>query len=358
MIDIKNAHGGNILAMAGILGCGTEDLIDMSSNLTPLGMVPGLQNELVKRLSEIAFLPETGSETLCRLFAEKYGLHQDQVLAGNGTTEFIYAVPASLGHERALIVEPTYSDYQVASRWAGMKVDLFELHHADGFQLDLRRLREALTGNELVFLCNPNNPTGGMIPSADLVGLAEENQGSSFLIDESYRSFLPDPSVLDYPLPANLYALGSFSKVYGIPGLRLGFLAASRENMTRLAQHREPWGVNRMAQVAGEFLLRDGDGYVDNVVRFLATHRPAFVKELAALPGVEVIPGTSHFILCFLSGAMRADVLCEKMLARKIMIRNCASFYGLDDRFFRLSMQSESKNAICLSALRDIMSGA
>jgi len=107
--------------------------------------------------------------------------------------------------------------------------------------------------------------------------------------------------------------------------------------------------------LAGEFLLQHGDAYVAEAVRFLEQHRPAFVRGLAALPGVEVMPGEAHFILCFLHGAMRAAELREKMLARRIMIRDCANFSGLDDRYFRVSMQSEANNQQCLAALADIL---
>lgn len=351
----RHAHGGNILATAQQLGCGVDELIDLSSNLTPLGMVPGLVEALVARMGEIRFLPESGSETLVALFAARYGLLPTQVLAGSGTTEFIHGLPAALGLRQGLIVTPTYSDYQVACQLAGMAVESFPLRPEEGFRLDLGRLSTHLAGGELVFICNPNNPTGGLVSSAALHDLARNHPDSVFLIDESYLSFLREPSLASFPQLENLFVLGSFSKVFGIPGLRLGFLIASEGGMHRLAARSKPWGVNRLAQIAGEFLLQHGDAYVEEAVCFLEQHRPAFVSGLAALPEVEVMPGESHFILCFLKGVMRAAELREKMLARRIMIRDCANFSGLDDRYFRVSMQSVAKNEQCLAALADIL---
>lgn len=355
MTDKMDAHGGNILATAQALGCAVDELSDMSSNLTPLAMVPGLAEELAAHLGEIRFLPESGSETLQALFAEKYALLPIQVLAGNGTTEFIHGLPAALGLRQGLIVTPTYSDYQVACQLAGMAVASFPLRPEEGFRLDLPHLSAQLAGGELVFICNPNNPTGGLVSSATLHQMARNHPDTVFLVDESYLSFLREPSLVRFPLLDNLFVLGSFSKVFGIPGLRLGFLVASERGMGRLAARSKPWGVNRLAQVAGEFLVKHGDAYVEEAVFFLEQHRPSFVRGLAALPGVEVIPGASHFILCFLKGAMRAGELREKMLARRIMIRDCANFRGLDDRYFRVSMQSVSKNEQCLAALSEIL---
>ena len=355
LISAQGVHGGDILSMAKRLGCEVSDLVDLSSNLTPLGMVPGLREALVERLGEISFLPESGSETLVHLFAGKYGCSPQQVLAGNGTTEFIYAVPTSVQAKRALIVVPTYGDYQTASEWAGLSVDFFTLKADEDFALDFNRLSACLTGGELVFLCNPNNPTGRVVPSRELMDFILAHPASEFLIDESYLPFVNEPSLAGFPLPANLFLLCSSSKIYGIPGLRLGFLVANEEKMARFAAHRKPWGVNRMAQMAGEYLLAHGDDYVQAVREYLAQVRPGFVARLAALPGVRVVPGAANFILCRLDGPMTAPQLREGMLGQRIMIRDCSNFTGLDDHYFRVSLQGADRNERCLAALAGIL---
>lgn len=350
-------HGGNIIATAKELKCAAADLIDMSSNLAPFGIAPGLKEELIEKLEEISYLPETGSETLRDIFAGKYGLKGKQVLVGNGTTEFIYAVPAGLDLTRGVIVNPTYSDYQLACEWAGLASVSFDLKPEDDFQLDLNRLAGMLQGGELVFICNPNNPTGGLIPSAALYDFIKQQESSIFLVDESYLPFVREPSLLDFALPENLFVLNSFSKIYGIPGLRLGFLASTEHNMAKMSERRKPWGVNRMAQIAGEFLLNHADGYVEKVIGFVEKQRPSVVKALDKLPGVQVIPGAANFILCYLSGDVRADYLRQRLRAYRIMIRDCSNFRGLDDHYFRLSLKDEKSNGFCLQMLKDIMGG-
>jgi len=341
--------------MAKRLGCAVGELIDLSSNLTPLGMPPGLREALIERLSEISFLPENGSETLVKIFAEKYGCSPQQVLAGNGTTEFIYAVPESVQAKRALIVAPTYGDYQPASQWAGLEVEFFHLKADEDFALDFNRLSSRLAGAELVFFCNPNNPTGRVVASRELLDFILAHPASEFLIDESYLPFVDEPSLVGFPLPANLFILCSSSKIYGIPGLRLGFLVASEEKMARFAARRKPWGVNRMAQVAGEYLLGHGDGYVQAVREYLAQVRPDFVARLTALPGVQVISGSANFILCRLAGPMSAAQLREAMLGQRIMIRDCSNFTGLNAQYFRVSLQGPDRNERCLAALAKIL---
>jgi len=348
-------HGGNIIATARELGCTVTDLVDMSSNLMPLAMDAGLRQTLIDRLAEIGFLPETASETLRDLFAARHCRTSAEVLVGNGTTDFIFAVPAAAGRKRALIVNPTYNDYRLACAWAGVPVSDCFLAAEDHFRLAPERLAAELTGDELVFLCNPNNPSGGCTPSATLHALAQDNPATLFLVDESYLPFTRGKSLLDLPPLANLLVLTSFSKIYGIPGLRLGFLTGSPTLLATITARNKPWTVNRMAQVAGEYLVSKGDAHVEEVLRFIETHRPDFVARLAALPGVEVIDGVCNFILCRLGGKLRADRLRAEMLARRIMIRDCANFTGLDDRYFRISLKDPANNQRCLDGLAEIL---
>lgn len=350
-------HGGNIVATAKNLGCKVTELIDMSSNLTPFGMVPGLKEVLINNLDEISYLPETSSETLCRIFADKYGLKQDQVLAGNGTTEFIFALPSLFARERAIIVNPTYSDYRLACSWANVPVFDYMLSLQEDFALDLDSLAENFKGGELVFICNPNNPTGRLISSQDLYEMIIHHPDTYFMVDESYLPFTQESSLLHFDLPSNLFILCSLSKIYGIPGLRLGFLVASSDNLSKMAKLRKPWGVNRVAQLAGEYLLPQANNYIEEVRQFLDKERPRFIRTLSSIKGIHVIPGKANFILCYLKGPVLADEIHEKLLHKKIMIRNCASFDGLDDHYFRMSLKQKRENDLCLQALVQVLEG-
>lgn len=348
-------HGGNIVATAKDLGCDVSDLIDMSSNLTPLGAVPGLYESIISSLNQIAYLPETGSETLIEKFAEKYGIKENQIMAGNGTTEFIFALPAAGDCDHAVIVNPTYSDYRLACEWQQVPVYSFILQYEEQFCLNLEKLSSRLKGRELVFICNPNNPTGVLTASKDLLQCALANPDTTFLVDESYLSFTREESLLHYELPENLYILCSFSKIYGIPGLRLGFIISSEDNIQKLTRQRKPWGVNRVAQISGEFLLDHGDHYQEEVVCFLEQNKNNFVQQLNKIKGVDVVPGKANFILCHLDKDISVDELQTKMLKKKIMIRNCNTFEGLGEHFFRISLKDERSNNYCLLSLQEIL---
>ncbi|MFP3982665.1 MAG: pyridoxal phosphate-dependent aminotransferase [Desulfurivibrionaceae bacterium] len=327
----------------------------MSSNLTPLGIAPGVKEAVQENFDQIGYLPESVSQSLVETFAGKYGISPDHVLAGNGTTEFIFALPEVFPGERALIVNPTYSDYQLACKWAGLKVDAFNLRMEEDFTLDLERLQENLLGGELVFWCNPNNPTGGLTPSLELYAFIKANPETSFFIDESYLPFIREKSLIEFDLLPNLYLLSSFSKIYGIPGLRLGFLVSAADSFHLLSKKRKPWGVNTLAQVAGQYLLKYGDSYVEKVQDYVARERIPFGQSLESLEGVSVIPGRANFILSYLQGRVTVEELQNRLLEKRIMIRNCASFESLDSHFFRVSLKDQEANRKFLVAMQEIL---
>ena len=349
-------HGGDILAVARSLGCSPAELDDMSSNLAPFGPAPGVREALLSRLDEIAYLPETGSESLRDCLAARYERSQEEILAGNGTTEFIFGLPAGLLPRVGVVVNPSYGDYRLACGWAGVEAENFDLDPAEDFVLDLSRLSGTLRGGELVFLCNPNNPTGALTPSRQLHEFIARHRSSHFLVDEAYLPFTGEESLLDLPSLDNLLVLQSFSKIYCIPGLRLGFMAGPAGLLARVRERSKPWGVNRMAQVAGEYLCRHGDAYVAEVAAFVARERKAVAEQMADLPGMTVIPGRANFLLGRLAeDRLGAGELRHRMLQRRFIIRNCANFATLDERYFRISLKDSATNRRCLATLAGII---
>ena len=269
--------------------------------------------------------------------------------AGNGTTDFIYDLPTMAKFKKAIIVNPTYSDYRLACDYAGLPWQSFTLEFPD-FSIDFKKLDEVIEGGELLFLCNPNNPTGHMVGSDILRAFIKQHPQTTFVIDESYLPFTEEPSLVRGELPDNLFILCSSSKIYGIPGLRLGFLVSTEQNMAAIKGRCRPWTVNRLAQLAGEFLLSEAELYVHDVQSFISKERAFVVDQLQDLPDLAVVPGIANFILCHLS-TLSADQLAEKMLAKKIMIRNCASFDGLDQSYFRFSLKKAEDNRFFLDVL-------
>ncbi len=351
-------HGGNIFQAAKTLGCHPSAIMDMSSNVSPLGMPPGLVETLQERCNELVSLPEVNSASLCADFAAAMGLKNNQVLAGNGSTEFIYMVPSALRTRRALIVGPTYSDYADACRACGIEPVFWFAREKAGFEPDLDEISSRLAQVDTVFLCNPNNPTGQLIPAQSLIHLVEACPDVRFVVDESYLPFVPhwEAESLGKTGAHNVIVLQSFSKVFAIPGLRLGFLVAAPEMIQAFHPFRQPWSVNRMAQLAGSFLLSK-KGVVEEVARFTQKEREAFLGYLQGMSVLSPFPSAVHFVLFRLNGTLTSKALVKALEKSRILIRDCSNFRGLSERFVRIALKGSDTNRRCAQILREVAAG-
>jgi threonine-phosphate decarboxylase len=342
-------HGGNIFALARRLGCAPEDILDLSSNVNPLGPPPGLCGYLAARLDAVAVLPEVDSRDIVERYAARLGVPPECMAAGNGTTQFIYSVPSTLGVRRALIVGPTYSDYADSCRLQGIAPEYLLWPAADRFRPDLQRLSDAAAGADTVFVCNPNNPTGALIPGDDLRRVCAAHPRVRFVVDESYLPFAPDAerhSLVGCGLE-NVLVLLSISKIYRIPGLRIGFLVSAPAVIERFKGELWPWSVNGVAQAAVRFICDSGpaiDAFTADTRRHLERERRDLEERLGAIPGVIPYPSTVSFTLARLPDGLSAAAACSRLAGQRILIRDCSNFVGLSERFIRICPRSRDAN--------------
>lgn len=338
-------HGGNIYELARKLGCSPFEIVDVSSNVNPLGPPPGLCEFLAGCLSAVTVLPEVDNRELTRRFAGYAGLPAERVLAGGGTTQFIYSLARVLPEKRALILGPTYSDYADGCRLNGLEPEFVLAEEGDRFEPPLARLEAALRGRELVFICNPNNPTGRLIPGRDLAGLCRRHPRTRFVVDESYLPFVPEAekeSIAGQGL-ANVIVLLSISKIFRIPGLRIGFLAAEPETAAACSRAVWPWSVNSLAHCAVQFITEHPEpvrGFVVESRKRLAHEREVFRGLMEQHPGFTVFPACASFMLVRLPERLSAGQAWAQLAEERILIRDCSNFYGLSDRFIRICPKS------------------
>lgn len=341
-------HGGNIAEAAAALGCRLEEIIDMSSNINPLGTPPGLLEHLGRRLPVVCALPQVDAAKAVTAYAEWQGLAPGRVLAGAGTTQFLYQLPAALKISSAIVVSPTYADYADALAMNGVVFRHFKLTDENGFAPDLNALADAAETVDAVFFCNPNNPTGYHTPTDAIEQLANACPDTRFVIDESYLPFVDgcgDDSIAYRDLP-NVIVLQSLSKMFCIPGLRVGFCVAAEDTVEKIARRSPPWAVNALAQEAVTFIAanaEDAAAHVANTRKYLVAERDGFLASLENVPNVQAFSGQATFILIRLYG-LAADDLVRHMLEHRFLIRDCSNFHGLSDRFVRVSLKGQDEN--------------
>jgi threonine-phosphate decarboxylase len=359
-IFMLGGHGGNIYETARRQGCAPSEIIDMSSNTNPLGPPPGLVDFLKNNIDAVTDLPEVDSQEITRFFAECFALDPDRVLTGNGTTQFIYTIPQVLETKKAVILGPTYADYADACRVHNLRPAMLLAEASDDFRPDMNRLTNKIDDKDSVFICNPNNPTGSLIPRDELERLCRSHPDTNFIVDESYLSFVSHgekESLINTGL-SNVIVLVSISKIFKIPGLRIGFVISAAETIKKFRRCLLPWSVNSLAQAAGRYLAAQRTeigSFIQRTQLFFEDQRNEFHEKFKHFPEISLFPSTTSFMLIKLPPILSADRVCNQLAREKILIRNCSNFYGLSDQFIRISLKSREQNRMLAEKLLAIL---
>ena len=347
-------HGGNVKALADRLQCPIDQITDMSSNLNPLGPPPGLVEFIKENIHRICSLPDVDASKTVHAFSRYYDIDSDRVIAGNGTTWFIYTLPAALGLKKMLISGPTYSDYRDACIMHSVDYTYSMASREFLFEPDFDRVSEMLSDKsqniDAFVLCNPNNPTGSFADQKRIIDLLTIHRDIIFIIDESYLPFMDDAESIslvgetNFP---NLIVLSSMSKIFRIPGLRTGFLCADPAIVKRIMAFYQPWSVNALAQAAVIYIFENNEiitPFIEKTRKFIKTEKKKFVNSLKNCNFIRFFDSQTYFVLAELKNKIKSDKICRYLADRKILIRDCTNFQGLSDNFIRFSLKTEKEN--------------
>lgn len=342
-------HGAHGALAARSMGAREGDFLDFSQNINPLGPPPGALEAARDAVAESsAGYPPLDYPELREALAEYLTVSPDRILPTNGGAEALFlAARVAVGkRRRALILEPTFSEYAAAARAAGMETVRRPFRNVEnGLRPDPTAL-EDLDAFDAVFLCNPNNPTGDVLDTDEvrsISGLALA-AGTTLILDEAFADFAPQHGYC-CEVDDHLLVARSFTKFFAMPGLRLGALVTA--NPERARSFQPSWSVNVAAVAAGIVAARDAD-YAGTTLATVERLRSDFSAALSELPGLEVFPGAANFLL-----VRGPRGLTHDLARRGILVRGCGPFAGLGDDFFRVAVRKTEENARLLLALRE-----
>ncbi len=345
-------HGGGVARAAKELGVSPAQILDFSASINPLGMPPEVRDAVVASLDEAVHYPEIDAASLRRDLAVHHRLPGPCLLPASGSTELIYLIPRVLRPRRALVVCPAFGEYARALSLAGCVVDRFCLSPQQGFALDPEALISSLScETDLVILANPGNPTGVGIPPHIVRELATRLEGrATLMLDEAFVDFCPERSVIeevrDHP---NLLVLRSMTKFYAVPGLRIGYLAASEPLVLRLEAAMLPWSLSTPALFAARACLPLGD-YRDRTLEEIAQLRSILSAGLTRL-GCEVVAGEANYLLLRLPQGVLGSEVAARLYPQGMLVRSCTDFIPLDDAWLRVAVRTDRENLRLIDAL-------
>ena len=350
------AHGGNIYDAAP----GGGEWLDFSANINPLGLSQKVWQAIENGIGKIVHYPDPSARALKQAIAEHYDVPRANIVLGNGGAELFYVFFHAVRPKRVLLPVPSFSEYERAALSAGAEVVYLPLREENDFRVDEREILSQLQAGDCLILGNPNNPTGQLV-KADMLErvIGEANRKNvRVLVDESFVDFRTD--VGDYTVRAlvgaydNLIVVQSLTKFFAIPGLRLGFAVTTPSLAEKLEAAKDPWNTNLLAQAAGVAALGDRD-YQKKTLEWLEPEREYMYRSLSGFEGIKVYRPTVNFIfLRLLSEWGTSSVFCERMKEKRILIRNCSNYPGLDDTYVRLAVKTREENEVLLDAFRQI----
>jgi len=323
---------------------GKKIVSNFSSNVYNRIDHSGLYQRLNERLSTICSYPEPMPYSLESEIARRYSLTPRQVCVTNGATEAIYLIAQVFQGRISAVLGPTFSEYADACRVHRHKVKPF--YSLDALPEDA----------ELVWICNPNNPTGEVRNKEDLKALVDSHPDKLFIFDQSYeyftlKSLLGIKEAASFP---NVILLHSMTKQYAIPGLRVGYFTASEGLTDDVRCRRMPWSVNSLAIEAAKYLLEEGDGISADIPELLA-ERERLTNLLLATGMLEIWPTDTHYMLIKLRMGKAAALKDFLAVNHGILIRDASNFEGLDERFFRIATQTPEENDKLVKAISEWM---
>lgn len=356
-------HGSDLEKIEKVFGIKKEEIVSYSANVNPLGISHKLREVLSQHLDAITRYPDREYTKLRQCIADYTGAQMENIIMGNGSTELISLFIQTNHPKKAMILGPTYSEYERDINLGGGTCIYFPLKEENHFRLNVNDLCHQLDDNlDLLVLCNPNNPTSSSITRKEMRRILDAcmEHGIFVMVDETYVEFAPDErnvtsvSLTNYY--SNLIILRGTSKFFASPGLRLGYaITGNRDVAKEINTRKDPWTINSLAEIAGQIMFRDED-YIRETKELITSERARLYQELSSWDTVRVYEPQANFILMkILKEGVDAEILFEHCIRKGMMIRNCSTFPFLDSQFIRFCIMSPEDNDRLLEAFRELL---
>jgi threonine-phosphate decarboxylase len=362
----SNGHGGDVYAAARDLRRGVHHLLDFSASINPLGPSPAALRAIADAAPLLQHYPDPTCWDVRQALANHWQRPAEEFLVGNGSTELIHLLPEALHIQHLLVVGPTFSEYAAAMRRSGGRVSLVMGDRTEAYRPPLEQVVAAISETsravarrrpiDAVLLCNPNSPTGYASSAEAVMRVARRvtRRGGWCIVDETFAEYCADASILSHMLPARTIVLRSFTKFYGLPGLRVGYAVANKPTIRRMGAHQPPWSVNMLAQRAAVAALGDGR-HASRSLRFMDRERTRLRKALTRLPGCILFPSAANFLLMELPAGWKATGTAAALRRKGILIRDCSQVPGLNAQSVRFAVRTRGENDRLLHALARVL---
>lgn len=360
----KNAfHGSDLELIEQEYGIPKEQIVSFSSNVNPLGISRKLRQSIIENVDKITTYPDRDCTELRQTLSEYSGAKIEQIQVGSGVTELISMCIETVKPKKALLIEPTYSEYERVIKIGGGEVISFPVKEEEDFQVNVENLCNTLQEEyDLLIICNPNNPTGKAVKQDGLRKIFShcKERGIYVMVDETYVEFAEElEEITAIPLVNefdNVFVLRGISKFFAAPGLRFGYLINSNKEVQEYMDRvKNPWTINTLAAVCGAEMFRDTE-FVERTRRFMAAEKNRLFEFLKGISGLKVYEPTANFVLMkILNPEVTSEMIFEHCIKEGLMIRDCSSFTGFGSEYIRFCICMPEENTRLMEKLKELL---
>ena len=352
-------HGANLYDLSNKYGFSKENFMDFSSNINPLGSSKLAKQYIIDNIDMVSMYPDTEYTGLKKSISNYCKCLTKNILLGSGATELISSFIETINPKNALLLSPAYSEYEKELNKVNCNIFKYFSLKENNFIIDVDKLINNINSNnyELIIICNPNNPTGFTFSKNDIEKILKSTN-AFVMVDETYIEFTDidlysSTSLVDEY--SNLFVIRGTSKFFSTPGIRLGYGLISNEFIKeKINSNLDLWNINIFASTMGEIMFSDKD-FIENTTNIILNQRDYMSNQLKTLKELKVYNTQGNFILCeIISKDLTANQLREKLIPKKIIIRDCSSFDGLDEYFFRVCILKPEQNQLLINELNTI----
>ena len=358
------SHGGDIWGFSRKYNVPIEDILEFSGPINFLGPCPKAVEAVKQCAKLIKFYPDPNPVEFKEEIANYVGhsVQEENVILGSGSIELIYSITQVLPRGfKALIPIPSFSEYEKAALRVGGKPEFIQLQQ--NFALENEKIKKAVTADtKILCLCNPHSPSGILYGKSEILDLLDfcQKKDIIFSIDENYIEFADEGQkttlagmVKEYE---NLFVIRSVTKFFGMAGIRLGYGIATPSLVEKLENVRLPWSINSLASYAALAAFKDTE-FIENTKKTISKEREQLVQNLGIIEGFHVFPSVTNFLLVKMENRKITSTQLKDALAReRILIRDCCTFMGLDDHYFRVTVRSAKDNQKLVGTIKEVLS--
>lgn len=354
----KVVHGGNLDELSRTYKLNKENLIDFSANINPLGVNIKVKEAIINALNEIERYPDITYYNLKLAISEFEKVNYNKLILGNGAAEVIFNLVRSIKPKKVLIPAPTFGEYEEAVLSINSSIEYYYLKEDNNWIIDEDIINHINEDIDMVFICNPNNPTGILTDKEVIINIAKKALSTNTIlaIDESFLDFIRDGenySVINLLKEYNnIFIIKSMTKLFAIPGIRIGYgMCENKEIIKNMELVSVPWNINILAEKATLEAIKDKE-YINRTISYIQKEKNYLYKELNKFNDIKVFNPSVNFIMFKIINNINLKL---ELMKENIIIRSCNNYIGLDDSYYRVAVRTREENDNLIMALKKVI---